>query len=97
MVQATRRGWLREAPGGVTMIIRDKTGGELLQAELEAPLGGSGVPILVADNGRSSFDIDAKQATEFYKLISATKTEVAQLRKAGFKMEVSTDFVPREG
>jgi len=79
------------------MIIRDKTGGELLQAELEPPLGGSGPPILVADNGRTSFDIDAKQATEFYKLISATKTEVAELRKAGFKMEVSRDFVAREG
>ncbi len=81
----------------MAIIIRDKTGGELLQAELETPLGGSGPPILVADNGRSSFDIDAKQATEFYKLISATKSEVAQLRKAGFKMEVSSDFVARDG
>ena len=79
------------------MIIRDKTGGELLQAELETPLGGSGSPILVADNGRSSFDIDAKQAAEFYRLISATKSEVLQLKKAGFKMEVSNDFVAREG
>lgn len=79
------------------MVIRDKSGGELMQAELETPLGESGGPILVADNGRSSFDIDAKQASEFYRLISATKSEVAQLRKAGFKMEVSNDFVAREG
>ena len=78
------------------MIIRDKTGGGLLQAELESPLG-SGPPILVADNGRSSFDIDAKQAAEFYRLISATKNEVLQLRKAGFKMEVAADFVARDG
>jgi hypothetical protein len=79
------------------MIIRDKTGGGLLQAELEIPPGGSGAPILIADNGRSSFDIDAKEAGEFYKLISATKTEVAKLRKAGFKMETAIDFMPREG
>jgi hypothetical protein len=79
------------------MIIRDKSGGGLLQAELEAPLEGNGPPILVADNGRSSFDIDAKEAAEFYKLISATKTEVAKLRKAGFKMETAPDFVAREG
>ena len=79
------------------MIIRDKTGGGLLQAELETPLGGNGPPILVADNGRSSFDIDAKEAAEFYRLISATKSEVAKLRKAGFKMETASDFVAREG
>jgi hypothetical protein len=79
------------------MIIRNKTGGELLQAGLEAPLGGSGAPILVADNGRASFDIDAKHAAEFYRLISATRSEVAQLRQAGFQMEVSKDFVAREG
>jgi len=79
------------------MIIRDKTGGELLQAELEPPLGGSGPPILVADNGRTSFDIDAKQAAEFYRLISATQSEVLQLEQAGFKMEVSKDFVARQG
>lgn len=79
------------------MIIRDKTGGGLLQAELEAPLGGGSPPILVANNGRSSFDIDAKEASEFYKLISATKSELAQLRKAGFTMETAADFVPREG
>ncbi len=79
------------------MIIRDKTGGSLLQAELESPLGGSGPPLLVADNGRSTFDIDAKQAAEFYRLISATKSEVAQLRKAGFKMELAADFVARDG
>ena len=79
------------------MIIRDKSGGGLLQAELEAPPGENGPPILVADNGRSSFDIDAKEAAEFYKLISATKTEVAKLRKAGFKMETAPDFVAREG
>ncbi len=78
------------------MIIRDKTGGELLQAELEPALGGSGSPILVADNGRTSFDIDTKQAAEFYRLISATRSEVLQLRQAGFKMEVSKDFVARE-
>jgi hypothetical protein len=79
------------------MIIRDKTGGGLLQAELEVPPGGSEAPVLVADNGRSSFDIDAKEAGEFYRLISATKTEFAKLRKAGFKMETAPDFVPREG
>jgi hypothetical protein len=79
------------------MIIRDKTGGGLLQAELEMPPGGSGTPIIVADNGRSSFDIDAKEAAEFYRLISATKTEIAKLRKAGFKMETAPDFVAREG
>jgi hypothetical protein len=79
------------------MIIRDKTGGGLLQAELEIPLGESGAPILVADNGRSSFDIDAKEAAEFYRLISATKSEVAKLRTAGFKMETAADFVAREG
>ncbi|HLJ93958.1 MAG TPA: hypothetical protein VKU02_12290 [Gemmataceae bacterium] len=79
------------------MIIRDKAGGGLLQAELETPLGGSGSPVLVADNGRSSFDIDAKHANQFYRLISATQTEVAKLQQAGFKMEVSRDFVAREG
>ena len=79
------------------MIIRDKTGGELLQAELEPPLGGSSCLILVADNGRTSFDIDVKQAAEFYRLISATQSEVLQLRNAGFKMEVSKDFIAREG
>jgi hypothetical protein len=79
------------------MIIRDKTGGGLLQAELEMPPGGNGPPILVADNGRSSFDIEAKEAAEFYRLISATKSEVAKLRKAGFKMETASDFVAREG
>jgi len=79
------------------MIIRDKTGGGLLQAELEAPLSGDGPPILVADNGRSSFDIEAKEAAEFYRLISATKSEVAKLRKAGFKMETAADFIAREG
>jgi hypothetical protein len=79
------------------MIIRDKTGGGLLQAELEIPPGGNGTPVLMADNGRSSFDIDAKEASEFYRLISATKTEIAKLRKAGFKMETAPDFVAREG
>jgi hypothetical protein len=79
------------------MIIRDKTGGGLLQAELEMPAAGSGAPVLIADNGRSSFEIDAKEASEFYRLISATKTEVAKLRKAGFKMETAPDFVAREG
>jgi hypothetical protein len=79
------------------MIIRDKTGGGLLQAALEMPLGESGYPILVADNGRSSFEIDAKHAAEFYKLISATKSEVAKLRTAGFNMETAADFIAREG
>jgi hypothetical protein len=78
------------------MIIRDKSGGGLLQAELEAFPGGQGT-VLIADNGRSSFEIDAKQAGEFYRLISATKTEFLQLKKAGFKMDTAEDFHPREG
>jgi len=79
------------------MVLRDQAGGGLRQAELEGPLGGSGPPMLVADNGRSSFDIDAQKATQYYRLISATKSEVLQLRNAEFKLEVSADFVPRDG
>jgi hypothetical protein len=78
------------------MLIRDKTGGPLLQAELEAPLG-SGPSVLMADNGRKSFEIDSQHATQFYKLISATKREVEQLKKAGFQMQCAEDFEPRDG
>lgn len=78
------------------MLIRDKSGGPLLQAEFETSLGGNSPPILMADNGRKSFEIDAKHATQFYKLISATKREVEQLRKAGFKMECAEDFEARD-
>jgi hypothetical protein len=79
------------------MLIRDKSGGPLLQAELEEPLGGSGASTLVADNGRKSFEIDTKHASQFYRLISATKHEVAQLQKAGYKMECCDDFEARDG
>ncbi len=78
------------------MLIRDKTGGPLLQAELEPALG-SGPPLLMADNGRKSFEIDSKQAAQFYKLISATKSEVAALKKAGYDIQPSDDFEAREG
>jgi len=47
------------------MLLRDKTGGGLLQAELEEPLGGSGTATLVADNGRKSFEIDVQHAKQF--------------------------------
>jgi hypothetical protein len=87
----------KEAPGGLAMLIRDKTGGPLLQAELEVPMGGRGVPLLMADNGRHSFEIDAKDAAQFYKLVSATKKEVEQLKKAGFKMAVVDEFEARDG
>ncbi len=77
------------------MLLRDKTGGSLLQAEFESSLG-SGPPVLLADNGRKSFEIDAKSAAEFYRLISATRREVEQLKKNGFNMERSPDFEPRD-
>ena len=79
------------------MLIRDKSGGPLLQAELEEPLGGSGASTLVADNGRKSFEIDAGHAKQFYRLISATKSEVAMLSQAGFSLERADDFEAREG
>ena len=78
------------------MLIRDKSGGPLLQAELEEPLGGSGAGTLVADNGRKSFEIDSQHA-QFYRLISATKREVEQLKKAGYAMECADDFEARDG
>jgi hypothetical protein len=83
-------------PEGKVMLIRDKTGGPLLQADLEASFGG-GPTVLLADNGRKSFEINAKDAHQYYKLISATKSEVEKLEKAGFKMERSADFEAREG
>lgn len=76
------------------MLIRDKTGGPLLQAELEA--FGSSSPTLVADNGRKSFEIDTKDAKLYYRLISATKVEVSELQKAGYTLETSPDFEVRE-
>jgi hypothetical protein len=79
------------------MLIRDKTGGPLLQADLEAPLGGKGSPVLVADNGRKSFEIDARHAAQFYKLISATKREVELLTRAGFRMDCCDEFEARDG
>ena len=42
------------------MLIRDKTGGPLLQAELDS--FGGGPTVLVADNGRKQFEIEAKDA-----------------------------------
>ena len=56
-----------------------------------------GPSVLMADNGRKSFEIDAKSAAQFYRLISATKREVELLKKAGFRMEACEDFEPREG
>jgi hypothetical protein len=79
------------------MLIKDKTGGNLLQAELEAPLAGSGPPLLVADNGQRTIELDVKSATQYYKLISATKREVEQLLKAGFKMATCDEFQARDG
>ena len=79
------------------MLIRDKSGGPLLQAELEEPLGGSGACTLVADNGRKSFEIDSQHAKQFYRLISATKREVEMLKKAGYTMECCDDFEARDG
>ncbi len=78
------------------MLIRDKTGGPLLQAELEPPLG-SGQPLLMADNGRKSFEIDPDKAGQFYRLISATKSELAALTKAGYSLETADDFEARDG
>jgi hypothetical protein len=77
------------------MLLRDKTGGPLLQAELEPSLGGSSPPLLLADNGRKSFEIDVKSAAQFYRLISATKAEVEQLKQAGYRMELAEDFEAR--
>jgi hypothetical protein len=79
------------------MLIRDKTGGPLLQAELEVPFGGGKTVVLMADNGRKSFEIDANNTAQFYKLISATKKEVEQLKRAGFKMECCDEFEARDG
>jgi hypothetical protein len=79
------------------MLIKDKTGGPLVQAELEEPLGGSGVAVLMADNGRKCFEVDAKTAADYYKLVSATKSEVMKLRKAGFRMDLSDEFEARDG
>jgi hypothetical protein len=76
------------------MLIRDKTGGPLLQCELEA-MGGP--PVLVADNGRKSFEIEIKDAKQFYRLISATKGELSQLKTAGYTLEQAPDFEAREG
>jgi hypothetical protein len=79
------------------MLIRDKSGGPLLQAELEPSLGGSSPSVLMADNGRKSFEIDVSHAAQFYRLISATKKEVEALTKAGFKLERAEDFEARDG
>jgi hypothetical protein len=78
------------------MLIKDKTGGNLLQAELEAALDGKSPPVLVADNGQRTIELDARSATMYYKLISATKREVEQLTKAGFKMITSDEFKARD-
>jgi hypothetical protein len=77
------------------MLLRDKTGGPLLQVELEPSLGGTSPPVLMADNGRKCFEIDAKSAAQFYRLISATKAEVEALKKAGYQMELAADFEAR--
>jgi hypothetical protein len=83
-------------PGGKTMfVIRDKTGGSPMQAELES--FGGGPPVIVADSGRRQLEINAKDAAQFYILVSATKSEVDKLIKAGFKMATSQDFEAREG
>jgi hypothetical protein len=81
--------------GVFAMFIKDKTGGPLLQAELQKPLPNA-APILMADNGRRCIEIDAKDAAQYYRLISATKREVDQLRKAVFRMEQSDEFVARD-
>jgi len=78
------------------MLIKDKAGGNLLQAELEAPLDAKGSPLLVADNGQRTIELDAKAATMYYKLVSATKRELEQLLKAGFKMTTSDEFKARD-
>jgi hypothetical protein len=78
------------------MLIRDKSGGPLLQAELEAPFG-SGPTVLMADNGHKTFEIEPKSGNQFYKLVSATKSELAALKKAGFSLPEVDDFEAREG
>jgi len=78
------------------MLLRDKTGGGLLQAVLEPPLG-AGQAVLVADNGRKSIELDPAHAAEFYRLVSATKQEVAELKKAGYALECVDDFEARDG
>jgi len=79
------------------MLIRDKSGGPLLQAEFEESLGGSSPPTLMADNGRKSFEIDSQHARQYYRLISATKRELEQLKKAGYNLETCDDFEARDG
>jgi hypothetical protein len=76
-------------------LIRDKTGGPLLQAELES--FGAGPPVIVADSGRRQLEIDAKDAAQFYKLVSATKSDVEKLISAGFTLDCSADFEARDG
>jgi hypothetical protein len=49
----------------------------------------------MADNGRKTFEIDSKNAAQFYRLISATKVEVEQLKKAGYQLELADDFEAR--
>jgi len=78
------------------MLIKDKTGGNLLQAELEASLDGKSPPVLVADNGQRTIELDAKSASMYYKLVTATKREVEQLTKAGFKMTTADEFKARD-
>jgi hypothetical protein len=78
------------------MLIRHKTGGSLLNAELEPGIGG-GPAVLMADNGRKTVEIDAKDAAAYYRLISARKSEVEELERAGFKMECAEEFEAREG
>ena len=77
------------------MLIRDKSGGPLLQAELEAPFG-SGPTVLMADNGHKTFEIEPKGGG-YYKLVSATKSEVSALKEAGFDLTVVDEFEVREG
>ena len=51
----------------------------------------------MADNGRKSFEIDSQHARQYYRLISATKRELEQLKKAGYNLEVCDDFEARDG
>src|SRR5437868_4719589 len=97
MFQHPRWGRKGESWEECAMLIRDKSGGPLLQAELEEPLGGSGGGTLVADNGRKSFEIDAGHAKQYYRLISATKREVEMLKNAGYTLECCDDFEARDG
>jgi hypothetical protein len=94
--QILQRYGREEAREEFIVLLKDKAGGPLLQAELEVPFG-SGSPVLMADNGRHCFELDAKQAGQFYKLVSATKSEVEQLKKAGFKLECVDEFEARDG